>query len=847
MSKRIIAILLCAVMLIPCLAACAKKDEDDLGAYITMYLTDDIYDFDPANAYYNTDALNVVSLMFDTLFTLNDNGKVKKSLVDDYDFFVDQRTGEHYMELTLKETFWSNGTQLSADDVAFAWRRLLTSTNDFAAASLLYDIKNARAVKEGDVSIDNVGIEAVGIDTLKVTFEGPIDYDQFLLNLTSVATAPLLENYVTKNPDWAKKPSTMVTSGAYKLGKINYADILDENEDEVEVEDEYYDVDDREYKTKKFVTRKINFFYLERNVYYLRDTKRDPINSSVTSYRILVDCSKSADDILADYQNGKIFYVGDIPLSLRGNEFVKEEVEISNALSTFSLYLNQYAIVDDGANGSALFADAKVREALSLAIDRDAIAKEIVYAEAATGLVSHGVFEGGKVSKKSDFRTVGGELLAKTANATQAATLLSEAGIDATKYSFGIKVAAYDEVHVKMVEKIAEAWTALGFTVNVEKITPIMNNDYYKEVEDYPSDVCDDLFLEALKENDYEVIAFDYNAFSADAYSVLSNFALPFSGMGLSITTFGGNTSYLLSKNSTGYLNMDYNNLMEAIYYIPYIADLDNSTSNNLKEIKTKQPYVETSTLLAQNASALANEAKSVAASAVKKVNAAAATTDYKNLAEKIANTTVLLQQSGLEISRSHSVSGSEFTKQNDVNTAVQSIKTAMDAVDTAVAAYMANKKDPEMQAMNAAFASALEAVNGAADSVIAIAAEAEAAAANANPATLYDIILGIYKDNGIEASKKSSDWTKQKAILLHAAEKILMKDLPVIPVVFNQNAVMISGELTKVTSTYYIPAYFRKTNLKNYDEYTYVDEKSGDTVSIFADFPTIYWDKIGK
>ena len=52
MSKRILALLLCAVMLIPCLAACGKKDEEnpDPGAYITMYLTDEIYDFDPANA-----------------------------------------------------------------------------------------------------------------------------------------------------------------------------------------------------------------------------------------------------------------------------------------------------------------------------------------------------------------------------------------------------------------------------------------------------------------------------------------------------------------------------------------------------------------------------------------------------------------------------------------------------------------------------------------------------------------------------------------------------------------------------------------------------------------------------
>ena len=54
MSKRIIALLLSAIMLLFCFVGCAKKDEEeDPGAYITMYLSDDIYDFDPANAYYN--------------------------------------------------------------------------------------------------------------------------------------------------------------------------------------------------------------------------------------------------------------------------------------------------------------------------------------------------------------------------------------------------------------------------------------------------------------------------------------------------------------------------------------------------------------------------------------------------------------------------------------------------------------------------------------------------------------------------------------------------------------------------------------------------------------------------
>ena len=857
MSKRIIAILLCAVMLIPCLAACAKKDDgkEDPGAYITMYLTDDIYDFDPANAYYNADAVNVVSLMFETLFTLNDDGKVKKALVDDYDFFVDKRTGEHYMELTLNETYWSNGTQLSADDVAFAWRRLLTSTNDFAAASLLYDIKNARAVKEGDVSIDNVGIEAVGVTTLKITFEDEIDYDQFLLNLTSVATAPLLESYVSKNPDWAKKPSTMVTSGPYKLGKINYKEVLDENESEIKIRDDYATQANGTMETgKTYSAKKINFFYLERNIYYFRDLKRDSIDESVTNYRILVDCSKTAEEILADYQAGKLFYVGSIPLSLRKDAYVQEQVEVSNALSTFVLYMNEYAIVDDGADGSTLFADANVRKALSLAIDRNAIVNEVVYAQAATGLVCPGVFEGGKIKKNNDFRAVGGDLISTSANTAEAQSLLSTAGVTASDYSFSIKVAAYDDVNVKIAEMVAAAWTELGFTVTVDAMLPIENNDYYKEVEDVPKDVCEDRFIETLQRNDYEVIAFDYNAFTADAYSMLSNFALPFSGMGLNITTYNGNTTYLATKNATGYLSMDYNNIMEAIYYIPYVADLDSSTSEYLKSVKTQKPYVETATLLAQNALSLANTAKSATAYVTENAESAA---DYDAMVATLNTIPAILKQAELELTRSYAVSAQTFAKATEIATAINNAQTAIDTAKTKVASYASakkaasnNVKDPTVveaaTAATQALNDAVAAIVASADTFITVATEAETAAASADGRTLYEIITAIYAENGITPSKKSSDWTAQKAILLHKAETILMNDMPVIPVLFNQNAVMVSDQLTKVTSNYYIPAYFRKTNLKKYTDYTYVDDK-GETVSIFADFPTIAWDKIGK
>ena len=643
-ALRFLALLLSVIMLLPMLAACAAKEGDE-GAYITIYLTDDCFDFDPANAYYNTASQDVTALLFDTLFSLDKNGKVQKSLVKDYEFKEDKVTGSVTMDVTLKETYWSNGTQISSNDVLYTFQRLVDPANNFAAASLLYDVKNARAIKEGDATIDDIGIEANGVDSFRITFEGKIDYDRFLLNLTSLATAPLFENYVKKNPDWAKKSSTIVTSGAYKLSKIVYTD-YEEDGKSLKVSDGNALQKDGSIKSvRSNQVKEISYFILERNNYYYRNAKKDAIDKTVKNYRLLVDCRMTDEELLEAYRAGQIFYIGEIPLSIRNEADVKKNAKVTNALSTFTCFLNETATI----GGQKLFADANVRRALSLALDREAIADAVVFAEAASALVPSGVFRSGGKKTSKDFRKVGGDLIATSANLDEAKALLSAAGVTPSRYSFSIKVAAFDDVNVAIATLVAEAWSALGFKVAVEPVYPIQNNDYFKEVDDTPSDVCDDLFIEALQSGNFEVIAFDYSAYSADAYSMLAAFARPFAGGALDMD------SYRLDGHVTGYDNEEYNALFEAIYALPY------AEGANLKEV-------------------------------------------------------------------------------------------------------------PE-----------------------------------------------------------------QRALLLHQAEKMLLDDMVVIPVVFNKTAVLQSKKLTNVKSDYYTPALFKVAKLKNYEDY----------VPVLETFPTVDWSKL--
>lgn len=596
MMKRISALLLCVVMLASCLvslAGCSSSDDEDKGQYINAYLANDVYDLDPANTYNNEALANIVGLMFDTLFKLDSDGKVQKSLVSKYWITEDDNTEEYIMYLRLKNTCWSDGTAVAANDVVYAWKRLLEVDSSYPAAALLYDIKNAKAAKAGEESIDDVGVTAPEQDLVEIHFEGKIDYDHFILNLTSVALAPLRSDITAKSADWAKKPGTMVCSGPFRLARLNLADIEGETYMDANWAEAVVDKNGRtqiEYGTpdtaKSFTAARITDFTLERNNYYYRDAEEDPYDESVTPYRINVDCSLTPEQVLEQYQNGILMYIGDVPLSIRNDDYIKDNVSVSaTSMSTTAIYLNENALISDGGEGSTLFADAKVRQALSLAVDRAMLAELAVYADAATGLIPTGVWETGasksggltdcsgcgiKYTSKSFRDTCSTTYSYLSYDLSQAKQLLREAGVDASKYTFSLTVNNYDDVQTALAEKIVEAWRALGFDVSLRVRGTIYNNDYYKYTENIPVDVCDDLYAEALRAGDFEAILLDVCAYSVDPISMLAPFAKGYSGMATDMSTPG---VYVTPTHITGYSNDNYDKLIESALGKANVAD----------------------------------------------------------------------------------------------------------------------------------------------------------------------------------------------------------------------------------------------------------------------------------
>ena len=606
MAKRIIALTLCLFTLIAVLASCAGSIDptsEYKGEQITMYLSETIYDFDPARSYKNESTKSIVSLLFGTLFVLDEKGKVQPSLAKSYT--TEEKDGEYYMYITMADTSWSDNTPVTADDVWFAWTRLLNPNNSFEAAPLLFDIKGARAYNNNEISKEDVGIFPDN-KMLTIQFEGEIDYDQFLLNLTSLALAPLRIDIVSgeKSEDWAKKPGTMVCSGPFKLARISFAKsknlfYSDINYD-MKVQMKFENEDGSTYNNIVFVegteprgfrSQIVSNFVIERNSYYFRNSEKEQkLDISVTPYRIVVDCGMSDQDIKEAYESGAILYVGDIPMSLR--EEFKDSANTKASLSTSTVYFNQDV---------ELFKNADVRRALSMMINREAIANKLVFAEAATGLVPTGVYDTNSIKKL--FRDTDTKYEYLTYAEAEAAKLIQKAGIDATQHSFTLTYATYDEVQTYIATELATAWRKLGFTVELNPRGTIANNDYYKFTDSIPDDICDDLYAEDLANKNFEVILLDTVAPSADPFSVLAPFATSFSGQAMDMSD---PENYKNTPHITGYSSAEYDAVIEAVFAEKNIANRSENLHKAENILMNDMPVIpivfnESATLISDN------------------------------------------------------------------------------------------------------------------------------------------------------------------------------------------------------------------------------------------------------
>lgn len=503
--KKILSLILCLVMLTGTFVSCTQKDEDK-GAAIPVYLSTEIRNFDPAYAYTDEASIKVLGLIYEGLTTIDKSGNIKSAIAKSWNYKSDPVKNTYILEFQLTQTAWSDGRVLSADDFVYAWKRILEPEFHSEAASMLFSIKNAKAVKKGDLSIDDLGIYAVDTYVLQVQFETDIDYNLFLEYCASPMLVPLREDAVNKVPDWATNPSVIVTNGPFTVRTFTPGGQLT----------------------------------IERNIYYKRNIKDDSIKKYVTPYRLVADYTTDAAAQLTAFENGSVLYVSEIPLAQRAA--YADKVTVEDTMNTHTYFFN---------TKKAPFDDPNVRKALSMAVDRNAIAALVTYAVPATGIVNgNGVFD---VNKNKSFRSAGGDLISASADLAAAKNLVS--GVSEKNFTITIRP---NEVDRAVAEYCKGVWGELGFTVTVKEL----GTEAYKSDTEY--DLLKDLFANAYDAGDFDVIAIDWQNLSSDAWSTLAPFAKQYAGGAKNLTS----GQFEDVPHITGYDDAAYNSLMDEIFTI---------------------------------------------------------------------------------------------------------------------------------------------------------------------------------------------------------------------------------------------------------------------------------------
>lgn len=532
--KRILAALVCVIMVCMSFTACSKRDENDMGPIFNAYLGSEPFILDPQIDHTDDDAIQLMSLIFEGLTNIKSNGKVENALLDKYTYNKDEVQGEYTLTMSIKNTTWTDSRRVSADDFIYSWKRLLSPDFSSSAASLLFDIKNAVEAKRGDVSVDDIGLAAVDTYTIEVIFTNDIDVDQFLRKCASIALVPLREDVVLKSPlSWSKKSTSMVANGPFAVKGLNYEE---------------------------------GTMRLERNAYYFLDDD-DDLLKYVVPYRIFITFLKDEDAKMAKnkapeslsaqleaFLNDNIKMISDLPLANR-EEYANKGTLVDNS-STLSVMLN---------TKNPVLSDAKVRQALSLAIDRNHVVSLIKYAKAADGLINNTCFDG---TTKKSFRTAGGSLISTSADMAKAQSLLTEANVLSGKFELTYRQTEED---IAVAEYLKAQWETLGFTV---ELVPVLATSYTEidKTTQNENVFYDDTLTTKYNSGDYDAILIDFNMISVDPFAALAQFATNYSGNACDVKN-----DWAIVGNHNGFNNDEYNAIIDRAF-----AEKDTAKRNTI-------------------------------------------------------------------------------------------------------------------------------------------------------------------------------------------------------------------------------------------------------------------------
>jgi len=368
---------------------------------------------------------------FEGLMKIDENGNAVKAAASDYTV---SEEGLVYTFTISPDSLWSDGTAVQASDFVYAWRRTANPYNASSSAYLFENIagydkiledfeKEQKGLKDEEgnyiaMQMSDLWVKAADSRTLVVKLKEKDP--SFLHKCASVGFMPLCENAVKPfTRIWSTDPEKFVSNGAFRLISWTGGSYL-----ELTPNENYRDKENVSLKRMKF--------------YFVSDG---------------AEAKKMFD-------KGKVLFSGVLPEDKLVRTSKDKNYTSYENTGTYFLYFNLT---------EAPFDDVRVRQALTLAIDREELIRKTAKTRgvAASGLVSD-AFSHFRQSGEEYFRTDETE-----ENIKKAKALLAEAGYENGKGFPQFEYLFNDNTFSReTAEILAEMWRKnLGVTCLLKSVS----------------------------------------------------------------------------------------------------------------------------------------------------------------------------------------------------------------------------------------------------------------------------------------------------------------------------------------------------------------------------------------
>lgn len=150
--------------------------------------------------------------LFEGLMRIGQDGKPSFGVAESLEISQD---GKIYL-FKLKDSYWNNGDRVTAYDFYYAWTTILSPQFSTAFAHLFYPIKNAKSIRNSQVSLDEVGIQVLNAHTLQIELEYPCPY--FLELTAHPLYSPVHHKIDQIHPNWSLQTGeAYICNGPFQL------------------------------------------------------------------------------------------------------------------------------------------------------------------------------------------------------------------------------------------------------------------------------------------------------------------------------------------------------------------------------------------------------------------------------------------------------------------------------------------------------------------------------------------------------------------------------------------------------------------------------------------------------